>query len=251
MTALRTIFGTFLGLLGLVIFTLFFGILTILFAWVTPSGRFASWCSRAWGRCWMFSSGVRVKASFEEALDPSRSYVFLSNHASWFDIPALLSVLPGKVRIAAKRGLFQVPIFGWALKAAGFISVDRGDKSQGRKVLAIAVEQLKSGGSVVFFPEGTRSPDGRLLPFQRGGLLLALKSGMPLVPVGISGSLSVMPRSTLRIRPGVIEVCCGASVDPNEFGLRRSKQLSGEIRHSIARLAKVPEEAAIDSSAPS
>ncbi len=250
MVTLRTFFGTVFGWLGLAAATLFFGLLTIFFSWVTPQGQFASWCSRSWGRVWMLFSGVRATATFEEALDPSQSYVFLSNHVSWFDIPALLHVLPGKVRFVAKRGLFQVPIFGWALKAGGFIAVDRGDKSSGREVLRSALENLREGGSVVFFPEGTRSPDGRLGPFQRGGFLLALKSGMPLVPVGIEGSFEVMRRSGLKITPGTIQVHCGAPVDLSAREVRRSKELLIKIRDTVGALAGVEDGAAIDSPAP-
>jgi len=171
-------------------------------------------------------------------VDPGEGYVFLANHCSWYDIPALLSTLPGRVRFAAKRGLFQVPILGWAMKSGGFLPVDRKDRSRAREAFAIAVEELSTGGSVLFFPEGTRSPTGELLPFQRGGFLLALKSGLRVVPVGVQGSFEVMPRSTFWVRPGRIQINFGEPLDPEEYGLRGRKALMEDVRRQIDELSK-------------
>ena len=126
----------------------------------------------------------------------------MANHQSLFDIPALLASLPGETKFLAKSSLFRIPIFGWALSAGGFVPIDRSDRSTARESFAAAIAALARGVSVLIFPEEARSLDGRVLPFQRGGFLLALKSGLPIVPVGIEGAFEVQPRRSFLIRPG-------------------------------------------------
>ena len=113
------------------------------------------------------TSGVRVEARRETPLEPGQGYVFMANHQSLFDIPVLLTTLPGETRMMAKRGLFQVPVFGWALRAAGFIPVDRGQREAARQSFAAALQCLESGASVLLVPEETRSRDGELLPLMQ------------------------------------------------------------------------------------
>jgi 1-acyl-sn-glycerol-3-phosphate acyltransferase len=237
MNGKRSLLRTVLGFSTLALATLLFGSLTLLTAWIPPRGRIVTWWTRLWSLCWLTASGVRVELQLPASLDPTACYVYLSNHASWFDIPALLWALPGHVRFAAKRGLFQIPLFGWALSAAGFIPVDRQDRSGAKKVFSAAIERLRAGGSVLFFPEGTRTPDGRLLPFQRGGFLLALKSGLPIVPVGVEGSWQVMARHTWWVSPGTIQVRCGEPLNPADFGLKERRGLMEAVRRQIGDLA--------------
>jgi 1-acyl-sn-glycerol-3-phosphate acyltransferase len=139
--------------------------------------------------------------------------------------------------MVAKRSLFKIPLFGWALKAGGFISVDRADRSTATQTFASASARLRQGTSMLLFPEGTRSLDDTLLPFQRGGFLLALKSGLPIVPVGVHGSRAIQRRGSFAIRPGTVTVTYGAPIDPAAYGLRRKRELIGEVRRSIAEPA--------------
>ncbi|MCB1033604.1 MAG: 1-acyl-sn-glycerol-3-phosphate acyltransferase [Acidobacteria bacterium] len=229
--------ATLTSLTALVVGTLLFATLTLLTVWIPPRGSSITWCARTWARLWLAASWIRVESERPPDLVPQGDYVFLANHASWFDIPALLVTLPGRVRFAAKRGLFQVPIFGWALKAGGFIPVDRGDKKRAREALAAAQEGLASGGSMLFFPEGTRSSDGRISPFQRGGFLLALKAERPVVPVGIEGSFGVMPKGPFWVRPGLIRLRYGSPRDPSGYGLRGLKDLVDDVRREVGELA--------------
>lgn len=223
--------------------TVIFGLLAALTSWIPPRGRGMVLCGRIWGRGLLAAAGVRV----EVAMDPfwtgpeaGRSgYVFMANHQSYFDIPALLATLPGDVRFAAKRSLFRIPIFGWALAAGGFIPVDRQDRSRAREVFTTAADRLRAGASVLFFPEGTRSPDGRLHGFQKGGFLVALKIGLPVVPVGISGARAVMPRGRLRVHPGSIRLHFGAPIAVASYGVRKRRELETETRRRIAELAGV------------
>jgi 1-acyl-sn-glycerol-3-phosphate acyltransferase len=225
--------------------TLILATLAILTSWIPPRGRGMLFFGRVWSRGLLAASRVRLVVEMDpawsEAAGGAGGYVFMVNHQSYFDIPALLATVPAEVRFAAKRSLFRIPVFGWALAAGGFIPVDRKDLSQAREVFAAAAARLRSGASVLFFPEGTRSADGRLGAFQRGGFLVALKAGLPVVPVGIRGAREVMPRGRLSVRPGTIRLCYGAPVAVEGYGVRGRRELEAEIRRRIAELAECEE----------
>jgi 1-acyl-sn-glycerol-3-phosphate acyltransferase len=189
---------------------------------------------RIWSSGLLSAGLVRVEVSYAPELDPGKSYVFLANHQSLFDIPVLIATSPGQIRMVAKRSLFLIPLFGWGMRAGGFVPVDRGDRSSARQTFASASARLSAGVSMLLFPEGTRSLDDTLLPFQRGGFLLALKSGLPIVPVGIRGSRAVQRRGSWAIHPGTIAITYGAPIDPAAYGLRRKKELIEEVRRQIA-----------------
>lgn len=233
-TALATLFGNGFLLVGTVVL----GTVSCLLGWIPPRGPLVYRIARLWSRGVLLCSGARLATEFAEPLDLRRPYIFMSNHQSLLDIPALLWTLPGQTRFLAKHSLFRIPIFGWALKLGGFISIDREDRSRARDSFVAAVERLKSGASTLVFPEGTRSQDGRLLPFQRGGFLLALKSGLPIVPVGIRGSFEMRPRAAFASRPGCIVVRYGRPVDVAGYGIRDRARLEGEVRRMIAELSR-------------
>lgn len=233
LSALATVAGN----LFLVVGTIVLSTLGLLLSWLPPPGRWMFTMMRLWSKALLAVSGVRVAAQYDPALDPGRSYVFLCNHQSLYDIPALISTWPGVLRMVAKRGLFWVPFFGWALWAGGFIPVDRSDRSGARQTFAAAAARLRQGISVLFFPEGTRAPGDTLLPFQRGGFLLALKSGLPIVPVGVRGTRAIRSRGGFRIHPGSAAVAYGAPIDPAAFGLRRKRELVEEVQRQVAALS--------------
>jgi 1-acyl-sn-glycerol-3-phosphate acyltransferase len=232
-----TAVATLTGNAFLVIGSALFAILGILLSWIPPRGSWMFAMMRYWSLGLLSSSMVRVEASYDSGLDPGRSYVFLCNHQSLYDIPVLLGTSLGPVRMVAKRGLFQIPLFGWALWAGGFIPVDRADRSTARQTFASAAERLRGGSSILMFPEGTRSTTDTLLPFERGGFLLALKSGLPIVPVGIRGTRAIRERGGMLIHPGTAVVAYGAPIDPAGFGLRRKRELMAEVRRQVAALA--------------
>jgi 1-acyl-sn-glycerol-3-phosphate acyltransferase len=232
-----TALATFTGNLFLAVGTIILAVLTILAGAVRPGGRWAFGVMRIWSNGLLAASMVRVKAHYAPELDPARSYVFLCNHRSLFDIPALIATSPGQVRMVAKRSLFLIPLFGWGLKAGGFVSVDRADRSSAGRTFQEAVARLRSGASILMFPEGTRGMTDVLLPFQRGGFLLALKIGLPIVPVGIRGSRAIQHRGSWAIRPGKVTITYGTPIDPAAYGLRRKGELTHEVRARIAELA--------------
>jgi 1-acyl-sn-glycerol-3-phosphate acyltransferase len=225
------------GNLYLVFASLVLGIVTIAAGWLPPRGRWALQVTRLWAAGLLLVSGVRLEVERPAGLDPASSYVFLANHQSLFDIPALLLAVRGRFRMVAKQSLFRIPVFGWALTAAGFVSVDRGDRTAARQSFAAAEQGLRSGGSVLLFPEGTRSTGDTLLPFKRGGFLLALRTGLPIVPVGIRGTRAVQARGRRSIQPGMVEVRFGEPIPAADFGIRRKRELIAEVRRRLAELA--------------
>lgn len=185
----------------------------ILLGFCDPYGNRVHRITRVWTRLILAISGVAVKVTGLSQLDPKRQYVFMVNHQSHIDIPVLVQGLSAfQLRWIAKRELLRVPFFGWAMWAAKHITVNRSDRLDALDSLKKAKEQMKGGISLVFFPEGTRSSDGSLLPFKRGGLLLAVKTRTPIVPITISGSSAILPKGDWRIRGGEIEVTVGAPV---------------------------------------
>ena len=235
--ALAGLVTTLTGNLFLVFGTIVCATVAVVFGWLPPRGRWVHRMARLWSRGLLLSGGVRLEARFAAPLPTDRPYVFMANHQSLYDIPALITALPGQTRFLAKRSLFQIPLFGWSLKVGGFISIDRGDRSRAGESFAEAIRELQAGASAVVFPEGTRSADGRLLPFQRGGFLLAMKSGLPIVPVGIHGSMAVRAKQSFRIRPGGITVSCGRPVDVGEYGVRDKARLIEDVRRRVLALA--------------
>lgn len=238
------------GNLYLVFGTSLFSTLTLLVSWLPlrPRSAAVSWISRTWSSGILKTSWLRVRVEGGDALDPQASYVFLANHQSLFDIPALLATSPCPMRMMAKRSLFRIPLFGWSMAAGGFIPIDRGgdggrgggsgaDGSSARQSFSTAVARLQKGTSILLFPEGTRSFTDVLLPFQRGGFLLAMKTGLPIVPVGVRGTRAVQRKDSFAIHPGRIEVRYGAPIDIAAYGVRRKKELIAEVRARIAELA--------------
>lgn len=250
MIKLTSLLATISSWLNLAVATVLCGVTAVLTAWLPPRGASVSACGRLWSRWWLAASGVRlfVGNAGEAPRRVPPAAVYLANHASWYDIPALILAVPGRVRFMAKRSLFRIPIFGWALAAGGFVPVDRKDRSRAKESFQAALDGLAAGGSLILFPEGTRSRDGRVHAFQRGGFLLALKAGLPVVPVGIAGTDRVLPRTTLMVRPGPVTVRFGEPLDPAAFGLRGRRELMRKVRAEVAALSGRPlaSDAAVD-----
>jgi 1-acyl-sn-glycerol-3-phosphate acyltransferase len=239
-TAWRTLVATIAGNLFLLLGSVLFGALAILGSVIPPRGRFMFAMARLWSHSLLAAACLDVRVERESELDGSQSYVFLSNHQSLFDIPLLLATVPGQVRMMAKRSLFRIPVFGWSLRAGGFIPIDRGDRSTARESFSAAMARLRGGASILLFPEGTRGMTDRLLPFQRGGFLLAIKLGLPIVPVGIRGTRTVQRKGSLLIHPGRVTVRYGTAIAVADYGLKGKGELVALVREKIAALAGIP-----------
>lgn len=229
--------ATFTGNLFLVLATFILGLLAMPLSLVTPGGNGVFFLSKLWAWGLLAASWQRVTVTFEQPLDPGTSYILLPNHQSMLDIPLVIATVPLQLRFAAKRSLFRIPVFGWAIKAGGLIPVDRGDRKGAQGTFTAARDRLTGGRSVLFFPEASRSFDGLLHPFERGGFLLAIKTGLPVVPVGIHGTLHARVRGSAIVRPGRVRVRYGAPIDPREYGVRGRKELEAEVRRRIEALA--------------
>ena len=188
--------------------TAFFGTLAIAASCFSKTGESVHRVATQWAKSILWVSGIRVTVKGALSSDLSNSYIFMSNHASNFDIPVLFSSLPIQFRWLAKVELFKIPIFGAAMRGAGYISIDRSDQKSAFQSLARAAHLIRAGTSVMIFPEGTRSWDGNLQHFKKGGFVMAVDAGVPVVPIIITGTYDVMPKSRWRIerRPVSLEI---------------------------------------------
>jgi len=191
--------------------------------------------ARAWAWLIIKSSGVRVALSGRDHIEEGRPHVLMANHQGAFDIFALLAYLPVNFKWVAREEIFRIPILGWAMAAAGYISIDRKGKKKAMESVERAVAKIRDGASVLVFPEGTRSPDGEIHPFKRGGFTLAVKAGVPIIPISIRGSRNVLPRSSLRVRPGRIEIIVGKHVRTDDRSLADRGSLMEEVKRAIEK----------------
>ena len=200
---------------------------------VDPHGKRVYPMFRFWSWCVLKTGGVELKVRDTSRLDPRQAYVFMANHQSNIDIPVLVQALAlFQLRWMAKRELLRIPFFGWALWASKHIIVKRSRSKDVVAAMAAAREKLTRGISVVVFPEGTRSTDGQLLPFKRGGFRLAEKAGVPIVPVTINGSGVLMKRGDWRLKRGEVEVVIGDAIPPGDADDRSRGQMH-RVREAI------------------
>jgi 1-acyl-sn-glycerol-3-phosphate acyltransferase len=188
-------------LLNLLVSTLIIGLVIILFGLFDTQKKIIGILPRVWGKWFLFISGVNYTVSGAENLKYNHQYIFLGNHESHLDIPLAVASLPFNLSFFAKKELFSIPVFGWAMKSAGMIRVDRKNKTKAKRSVNHALQHLQdTTASAVLFPEGTRSTNGKLLPFKKGGFILAIRSKLPIVPITIIQSGNALPKGSLFIR---------------------------------------------------
>ena len=179
------------------------------------------------------AAGLRTRVEGLENI-PARTCLFAANHTSNADPPAIVGSIPRRIAILAKKSLFAIPIVGTAFRLAQFVPIDRANPEQAAASIEHAAEEMKKGLSLLIYPEGTRSPDGRLLRFRRGAFVLAIKAGVPVVPVACSGAHRVLPKNSYRIRPGEVVVRFCPAVDAAEYPLERRGELAERVHDAIA-----------------
>jgi 1-acyl-sn-glycerol-3-phosphate acyltransferase len=175
--------------------------------------RLAAW----WGRFSAKLFGISIDVIGSENYSSEQNYLVISNHAGMADIPLILGTINVNLRFLAKEELGKIPIFGWSLKQAGYVMIKRGQNREALKSLLAATNVLKNGRTVHIFPEGTRSFDGKLLPFKRGAFLVAEKGGAPVLPVTIIGSHQITPKKSLKINKGKIRIIIAPPIQPSQF----------------------------------
>lgn len=217
--------------------TLLTSLLAILFLVILRgSAQKAQVLPRTWAKIILAASGVKVKVEGMNNIDKGRPYIFAANHQSQFDIFAMQGCFAFDFRWLAKKELFQIPLFGRAMQLAGYISIDRSHGREALKSLNEAAERIAAGTSVILFPEGTRSLDGKLHDFKSGGMVLAIKSGVPLVPVGISGTYEILPKGRLLAKPGHVIIRVGKPIETRQFPASQKHELAAKIQSEVARL---------------
>jgi 1-acyl-sn-glycerol-3-phosphate acyltransferase len=202
---------------------------------LTPGGSGSVWVVRKlWAPVLLWVAGARLEVEGLENVDPARATLYASNHQSTLDIPALFVALPVNLRFVAKEQLRWVPFIGWYLQLTGHVIVDRGNRNRAIASLERAAAHIaRRHLSLIVFPEGTRSPDRRILPFKHGPFGLALKARIPVAPVTIEGTAVVMPRRSWRITPGPIRVRIGTPVDVRSFDAEDRAGLARAVREQV------------------
>lgn len=183
-----------------------------------------------WGWIGLWLSGVKLRVIGEEHYDPNASFVIVSNHASMYDILAVLAGIKSNLRIMAKIELAKVPLWGWAVRRGDFIFIRRGGNREALQSLLEAKQKLDEGKSAYIFADGTRSPDGSIQPFKRGAFTIAVKAKKPILPVTILGSHKIMPRDTLKINGGTITLVIDKPISPDG---KTDEQLLAETHQVI------------------
>jgi 1-acyl-sn-glycerol-3-phosphate acyltransferase len=202
---------------------------------LNPSGRWPSFFQRTWSNWLLRTNGVRLRPQGLQHPEKRKAYIFIANHNSILDIPGIISAFPFPVRFIAKKSLIWFPIFGWFLSLSGHVLIDRENAKSALLSLKKAVALLKKGVSIVVFPEGTRSPDGQVKDFKGGAFLLALQSKASLVPVSISGTYSMLPRTGWCFWPGIINLIIGKPISTHNLSLHEARPLMKRVREIIVQ----------------
>jgi 1-acyl-sn-glycerol-3-phosphate acyltransferase len=199
------------------------------------SGNIPHCVARLWGRIQLRTTGTRIRVQGLENIDPHKSYILVSNHQSSFDIFCLLGYLPLQFRWTAKAELFRIPFMGWAMTRTGYIPIERDSPKKAYRSMLRAAEVVRQGTSVIIFPEGTRSPDGRLQPFKKGVFLIALKSRAPILPITNQGASRIMRKGDWRMHPGEVRIQIDPAVDSAAIPGDTEAELSRRVRDTMLK----------------
>ena len=214
------------------LYTIVLGTASLASTLVDRSGNVGHRCARAWSWLILKTTGVTVRVIGLERLDPSRSYVFASNHQSIYDIPILFAALPFQLRIIAKASLGTIPFMGWHLQRTGHVLVDRSKPGAG--VVKKMARLVEAGHSLIVFPEGTRSTDGTVGRFKGGSFLIALGAGLPVVPISVQGSRHVMFRGRLMVCPGTVTVTVHEPIETAGVPRDAVRDFSARVQAAVA-----------------
>jgi 1-acyl-sn-glycerol-3-phosphate acyltransferase len=198
-----------------------------------PTGNRVLDLGRAWSG-WVTSfAGVKLVVENRATLVPDQPYVFMANHASSLDIWTVFLVVPRRIRMLAKKQLARIPLFGWGMWAGRFIFIDRQNAVAARRSIDEAGRRIHDGESVLIFPEGTRTRDGTLGPFKKGGFHLAVKAGVPIVPVALRGTGRLMPPGSFLLRAGTVTAILGQPIPTQGLSDEERATLSARVRSAV------------------
>ena len=220
----------------IVLATAVMGTLSMLASFADRSGNLPHRIARGWSRILILVSGMKVRVEGLEKVSPDLGYVIASNHLSLMDTPLMMGYLPLQFRFLAKRGLFRIPFIGGHLRRAGHISIPREDVRGSLKAMSETAHVIRERGvSALVFPEGGRS-EGELREFKEGAAYIAIKAGVPIIPVAISGTLQVLPMGSAEVRPGPVSLRLGDPIPTAGLSLPDRHRLTADIRARILEL---------------
>src|SRR5258708_5548570 len=214
--------------------TIFFASVSMFVSLFDRTGRRQAAIARAWSKVLLAVCGVRVRLQGCEKIAPEASYIFASSHASYMDTPVILANIPVQFRFLAKKGLFSVPFMGWHLTRAGHVPVYRDNPRAAVKTLGLAADAVqKRGISLLVFPEGGRTPTGELQEFKDGAAYIAIRAGVPIVPVALIGTRAVLPFGSGTPRSGTVEMRVGDPIPTAGLKLHDRARLTKEVRDRV------------------
>lgn len=226
--------GFYLFLISL--YTLFLGIPAILLSFVYPGGNLSYLVGRLWA--WLIIKTLRLKIEVNglENLKGLKSFIIMANHQSHLDVASIMATFPHQFRFLAKKELVRIPIFGWAMFLQGHVVIEREKRESTFRTIDLAAEKVKKGKKLVVFPEGTRGDGKSLLPFKKGGFVLAIKSGAPIIPVSIYGTDKILPRKRLILGEGkIIKILVHPPIDSSSFTMENKEDLMSLVREAIEK----------------
>jgi len=229
------ILTTITGYLGLLLANLVFASLVFVVAIFDRKGRLWWPLGRMWGRTIYWGALSRRRAAGFEVLEWDQPAILMANHESYLDVPAIIASSPVPLRFVARKEVFKTPIMGQAMWVTGQIAIDRSNREQAIASLSAAAKRIASGRTVLVFPEGTRSANGELGPFKKGGFMLALESGAPIIPVGLSGTRDLVPRGSWMYQPSRVGVVMGDPIETRDMTLDDREALIEQVRDAIGR----------------
>jgi 1-acyl-sn-glycerol-3-phosphate acyltransferase len=213
--------------------TLFLFLPILVSAFLSSTGNLAFSLARIWAWGILKSTGVRPDVTGKEHIDKKQSYVIIANHQSHFDAPAIVLTLGIQIRWIAKVELLKIPLFGYALYASRHIFIDRSDRGKAIERIRDGVKRLPPGASILFFAEGTRSPNGAIHEFKKGGFITAIDNGLPILPVTINGSSNILPKKSLVYSSGSIGVVVGHPISTQDYTLDQLEELMQKTKDVI------------------
>lgn len=226
--------------------TFYYG-MTVILAQFSRSERWHRYADRAtanWGSLVLRGAGVKTVLEDAEHLGDGRGQILVCNHESWFDVFALAAALPVRFSFVGKKELSRVPVLGQAWEKVGHVAIDRADQKSAIRSLERLDEQFHAGRTIIVFPEGTRSPTGKLARFKKGAFVMAIKCQVPIVPAAVSGTRAIMRKGDWVIEPGTATIRVGSPISTEGLTLRDRNRLTREARQAIARLMNGKPEAA-------
>ncbi len=233
---MRSLRGLLLADPAIVLATIFFGSISLVVSFFDQTGTIQIRVARAWARTLLAVSGVNVQVEGLEQIDPQASYVFIANHLSYMDTPVALAHIPVQFRFLAKRGLFQIPFLGQHLSRAGHIPVPREDPRAAVKTMQTAAETIQRKKiSLLIFPEGGRSLEGKLQEFKEGGAYIAIRAGVPVVPIVLIGTRNVLPYGAGIVKSGDVTLRILEPIETRQLSLKNRSALTAETHALIAR----------------